>query len=156
VPKGSFYSYFASKDAFAVEVLEDYWSWVIATFGPLLDDAGQPAGRRLVAFFQAMARDHEQHDYGRFCLVGSLALELAGSGATRAKVGEILERWQARLAACVADGRARGEITARRDPRETAELLVEAWEGAVLRSKVERTPHACHRFETITIPLLLA
>lgn len=157
VPKGSFYSYFASKDAFAVEVLEDYWGWVLATFGPILDNADRPAGERLAAFFRSMAEDHEQHDFSRFCLVGNLALEMAGtSEAARAKVSEILVRWQAMLATCVEAGRARGEVRTRRDPRETAELLVEAWEGAVLRSKIERTPHACHRFETVTLPMLLA
>src|SRR5258708_21357402 len=39
IPKGSVYSYFTSKEAFAVAVLEEYWNGVEKKFGGILRDA---------------------------------------------------------------------------------------------------------------------
>lgn len=157
VPKGSFYSYFPSKDDFAVAVLEDYWRWVETTFGPHLRAEGVPAPERLARFFRAMAAENARRNYTAFCLIGNLTLELVeGSPTTRATVAAILARWEALLAACIAEGRGRGEVSTSRDPGEVAQLLVEAWEGAIMRTKVERSPAACRRFDEVTLPLLLA
>src|SRR3984893_12806800 len=40
VPKGSFYAYFPSKEAFAAAILEHYWSDIEMRLRPILDGAG--------------------------------------------------------------------------------------------------------------------
>ena len=71
VPKGSFYAYFASKEALAAALLEHYWSDIEARLSPILESAGS-AQNRITRFFHALADEHEAGDF----LLGCLARQL--------------------------------------------------------------------------------
>ncbi|MCV7409586.1 TetR family transcriptional regulator [Mycobacterium florentinum] len=156
VPKGSFYAYFSSKEAFAAAILEHYWSDIEARLLPILD-ADELAQRRITRFFHALADEHESSEFLLGCLVGNLSLELAGSSEpVRAELVRILQRWDTALTACVRSGQnGSGDIREDVDPAELASLLIESWEGAALRGKVTRSRDPYERFETITVPALL-
>ena len=51
VPKGSFYAYFPSKEAFAAAVLDHYWSDIEARILPILDSESGTARQRITRFF---------------------------------------------------------------------------------------------------------
>jgi TetR/AcrR family transcriptional repressor of nem operon len=154
VPKGSFYAYFTSKEAFAAAILEHYWSDIEERLLPILTSEDPPS-ERIARFFHALADEHEAGDFLLGCLIGNLSLELGGSSApVRAELVRILDRWNQALAACVRSGQA-SDIRADVDAAELAELLVESWEGAALRGKVTRSRTPYDRFETITVPALL-
>lgn len=156
VPKGSFYAYFASKEAFAAAILAHYWADIEGRIVPILDSPG-PAADRITRFFHALADEHEASDFLLGCLVGNLSLELGGSSdLVRSELVGILDRWDAALAAAVRSGQGKsGDVKSALDADHIAALLIEAWEGAALRGKVtrDRSPYA--RFEDITIPALL-
>jgi TetR/AcrR family transcriptional repressor of nem operon len=156
VPKGSFYAYFPSKEAFAAAILHHYWSDIEERLLPILDADGV-APERIARFFHALADEHESGDFLLGCLVGNLSLELGGSSEpVRAELGRILDRWDAALTECVRSGQGgSGDIRADLDAGELASLLIEAWEGAALRGKVTRTRAPYERFETVTLPALL-
>ncbi|CDO86927.1 TetR family transcriptional regulator [Mycobacterium triplex] len=155
VPKGSFYAYFPSKEAFAAAILDHYWSDIETRLLPLLDGGGL-ARRRITRFFHALADEHESGEFLLGCLVGNLSLELAGgSEPVRAELARILARWDTALTACVRSGQGGGDIRADLDAGELASLLIESWEGAALRGKVTRSRAPYERFETITVPALL-
>jgi TetR/AcrR family transcriptional regulator, transcriptional repressor for nem operon len=156
VPKGSFYAYFPSKEAFAAAMLEDYWAEIEARLLPMLDADG-PAGERIARFFHALADKHEAGDFLLGCLVGNMSLELGGSSEpVRAELVRILERWDAALTACVRSGQqGSGDIPEDLDAGELASRLIEAWEGAALRGKVTRSRVPYDRFEAVTVPALL-
>jgi TetR/AcrR family transcriptional repressor of nem operon len=156
VPKGSFYAYFASKEALAAAILAHYWADIEARILPILDTAG-PAAERITRFFHALADEHEASDFLLGCLVGNLSLELGGSSdLVRSELVAILDRWDEALAATVRSGQGKpGDVKSDLDANHLAALLIEAWEGAALRGKVtrDRSPYA--RFENLTIPALL-
>src|SRR4051794_17200571 len=77
VPKGSFYAYFPSKEAFAAAILEHYWSDIETRLLPILDTDGL-AQKRITGFFHALADEHEAGDFLLGCLIGKLSLELGG------------------------------------------------------------------------------
>ncbi|MUL48151.1 TetR family transcriptional regulator [Mycobacterium sp. CBMA293] len=156
VPKGSFYAYFPSKEAFAAAILEHYWSDIEARILPLLDADGL-AGERITRFFHALADEHESADFLLGCLVGNMSLELGGSSEpVRAELTRILDRWDEALAGCVRSGQgSSGDIDADLGAAELASVLIEAWEGAALRGKVTRSRAPYDRFETVTLPALL-
>jgi TetR/AcrR family transcriptional regulator, transcriptional repressor for nem operon len=153
VPKGSFYAYFPSKEAFAAAILEHYWSDIETRLLPILEADGLTQ-ERIVRFFHALADEHEGGDFLLGCLVGNLSLELSGSSEpVRTELVRILDRWAAALAACVrrdSDDRD-GDL----DAEELASRLIEAWEGAALRGKVTRSRLPYDRFEAVTVPTLL-
>jgi TetR/AcrR family transcriptional regulator, transcriptional repressor for nem operon len=156
VPKGSFYSYFDSKEALLVEVVQRYWDDVEARHGALLEDDATPPLDRVSAFFAAMAGDHELHNFALGCLLGSTALEMSNiSPPARATLNGLFDRWVERLGATLAVAQQRGELAKGGDVHELASALIEAWEGAAMRGKIaqDRTPY--ERFERVTLPRLL-
>jgi TetR/AcrR family transcriptional regulator, transcriptional repressor for nem operon len=157
VPKGSFYAYFPSKEAFAAEILEHYWADIEARLLPVLDAEGR-ARDRITRFFHALADEHEAGDFVLGCLVGNLSLELGGSSEpVRAELASILDRWDAALTACVRSGQGEsGDIRGDLEAGELAARLIEAWEGAALRGKVTRSREPYERFEAVTVPALLS
>jgi TetR/AcrR family transcriptional regulator, transcriptional repressor for nem operon len=156
VPKGSFYAYFPSKEAFAAATLEHYWSDIEARLLPILRDDGV-AQDRIARFFHALADEHEAGDFLLGCLIGNLSLELAGSSEpVRTELVSILEGWNEALTACVQSGQDQaGGVRADLTAADLAALLIEAWEGAALRGKVTRSRAPYDRFEAVTIPALL-
>jgi TetR/AcrR family transcriptional regulator, transcriptional repressor for nem operon len=156
VPKGSFYAYFPSKEAFAAAILEYYWSDIEKRLVPILDADGS-AQQRIARFFHSLADEHEARDFLLGCLIGNLSLELGGSSEpVRDELVHILDRWDEALTACVRSGQGgTGGIRADLDAAELAALLIEAWEGAALRGKVTRSRAPYDRLEAVTIPALL-
>lgn len=156
VPKGSFYAYFPSKEAFAAAILNHYWSDIETRLLPILDADGS-AQDRIRRFFHALADEHEAGDFLLGCLVGNLSLELGGSSEpVRAELTGILDRWDEALTACVRSGQDDSDhIRADVDASDLASLLLEAWEGAALRGKVTRSRAPYERFEAVTVPAVL-
>jgi TetR/AcrR family transcriptional regulator, transcriptional repressor for nem operon len=151
VPKGSFYAYFRSKEAFAAAILDAYWNDIEARLVPVLEGDGSTQDR-VTRFFHALADDHEAGSFLLGCLIGNLSLELSSnSEPVRAELLSILERWGGALAECLRSGDLREAL----DPDEVASRLIEAWEGAALRGKLIRSRIPYDRFESGTIPALL-
>ena len=156
VPKGSFYSYYSSKDDFAVAVLEHYWASVERDFGPFLRDGSLPPIERVAAFFRAMTDDYEQRGFAMGCFIGNMSLECADHSAeTRAKLDHVLARWIALVAACLDDAQRTGELAPDVDPGDLAEVVIEAWEGAVMRGRVLQQRRPYQRFASVALPRLL-
>ena len=151
VPKGSFYAYFPSKEAFAGAILEAYWVDIETRLVPILDGDGSTQ-ERITWFFHALADEHGAENFLLGCLIGNLSLELSSSSEPiRAQLINILERWGNALAECLRSGDLREDL----DADEIASRLIEAWEGAALRGKMIRSRVPYDRFETDTVPALL-
>jgi TetR/AcrR family transcriptional repressor of nem operon len=156
VPKGSFYSYFPSKEALAAEVLRHYWAPIEQSLLPLLLDDSESPVDRIARFFHALADEHESHDFVLGCLIGRLSLELGGSSeTTRTELGRILGRWDAAIAGCIREAQDRGQVARDLSAEHLSAVIVETWEGAALRGKVTRDRRPYARFEETTLPMLL-
>ncbi|SIT46579.1 conserved hypothetical protein [Paraburkholderia piptadeniae] len=156
VPKGSFYSYFDSKEAFAGEVLEAYWESIEHRHGKIMYDARIKPLTRIEKFFGLLADDHKGHEFKLGCLIGNLSLELSNSSTeVRGTLKRILAQWEGAIAACLEEAKTRGELPADRDCTQIAAVIVESWEGAILRCKVEHSGSACERFLHVTLKRLL-
>src|SRR5271170_3105603 len=73
VPKGSFYNYFDSKEAFSADVLEHYWEQGAQKNLAVLSDESIPALARLKTYFSQRAAYHAANQYERGCMIGNLA-----------------------------------------------------------------------------------
>lgn len=157
VPKGSFYNYFDSKEAFAVEVLSEYWDQVVELYGPILTDSHIPPLSRIAGYFEGLADFHERHRYAVGCLIGNMALEVTPSSEdVRAKLAAIYRAWATSLADCLREAQVRQELAPGRDANQLAAALIDTFEGAVMRAKVERSRAPFDSFERCVLPCLLA
>ena len=156
VPKGSFYNHFNSKEAFGLEILERYFVSSVQSAAAFLDDSSLKPIDRLRAYIEAMTTHLGACDWSNGCLMGNFVLEAScASEAIRARLGAMFTDWSARLAACIAAAQAAGEIENTTDPAILADFLINAWEGAVLRMKVERSRAPLDTCKTVLFETVL-
>src|SRR5690606_14485687 len=58
IPKGSFYSYFDSKESFASAILQEYWADIETRLAPVLYDASIKPLVRIERFFGLLMEEH--------------------------------------------------------------------------------------------------
>jgi len=138
IPKGSFYNYFESKDAFGVATIGFYADCMGMKLGDALASADNPvAGLR--AFFEDEMAQFEDAEFVGGCLVANLGGELEASPVLRDALAAALGRYVEGVAAAVAAAQEQGLVRQDLDAGVLARVLVDAWEGAVIRMKIERS-----------------
>ena len=139
VPKGSFYHYFDSKEAFGQAVLESYAGYFAHKLDRYLLQEDVPPLQRLVNFVEDAKAGMVKHQFCRGCLVGNLGQEVAIlPEGFRLQLEVILCSWQDRLAECLREARTAGELSANADCEGLAAFFWIGWEGAVLRARLTR------------------
>src|SRR5258708_35261767 len=107
-------------------------------------------------YFKALSDDKARSKYAYGCLIGNLALEVSDSSAeTRSKLADIFQRWERPIIVCLREAQAKKELAPDRDIQDLASVVIESWEGAVMRAKVEQRRAPLRRFEDIVLPNLL-
>jgi len=155
VPKGSVYNHFASKEALGVEVLQRYWLKSSEDVLPILFDRSLPPLIRLRRYFAALSERLGVEGYASGCLVGNFTAELSDQCAPiRTRLGQLYGEWTQALCRCLDEAQEAGSLPGV-DTKALAGFLIAAWEGAVLRSKVERDGTALAQFQAIAFTRLL-
>lgn len=139
VPKGSFYHYFKSKEAYGVDMLVRYFQRYEVQSEALLFREGVLARDCLMDYFQLWSR----HD-GRDCQQSCLAVKLSGevsdlSEPMRVALVAGMKKVQAGLARTIRAGQADGSLAAVLEPEALAASLYTLWVGAELLAKVQRS-----------------
>jgi TetR/AcrR family transcriptional repressor of nem operon len=140
VPKGSFYNHFASKQAFGAEVVDCYFERHLTKLRHFLsDDEVQPL-QRLHNYFDERINFFTENGGRKGCLMGNMSLELADhEEQVRIRLAERFSDWSLLLRECISQAQAAGEISKSADVPSLAEFVLNSWEGAILRMKVERS-----------------
>jgi TetR/AcrR family transcriptional repressor of nem operon len=140
VPKGSFYNHFASKETFAAAIVTRYEQQMLRSWERMMATAPQAPMAAIRHVFAQMVSYHERSDTPAGCLIGNFAAELAlTSDACRQNLLAAQLGWRERLAGLVAAAQASGDIRADVNATALSALVWAAWEGALLRMKVERS-----------------
>ncbi|QGZ38538.1 TetR family transcriptional regulator [Pseudoduganella flava] len=141
VPKGSFYHYFASKDAFGEALLAHYFDDYLADVDAILDRPGRPMAQRLLEYFDMWRANQSFLDCQGKCLAVKLAAEVADlSEAMRAVLNEGTSAIVDRLTAAIEGGVDDGSLAVDDAPRQVAQSLYQLWLGASVMVKIARGP----------------
>ena len=153
-PKGSFYNHFVSNEALAVEALDRYWQRILGSLKSLSDEKVPPLPR-LRAYFKRLNRIASETEYSG-CFVGNMSVEMSNQSRTvRERLALILAAWTRAITSCVREAQADGSVRRDADANIMAEFLLNSWEGAVLRSKVDKDAASLDAFEKVSFDLLL-
>lgn len=156
VPQGSFSNHFASKEAFGLEVLDLYFAGIEVLIDNTLHDRDLAPLARLRAYFDAVTAHLESRGWRDGCLVGNLALEESEhSELLRTRLSEIFLAWRQPFADCLQEAADAGDVVLEVPAIELADFLLASWQGAILRMKIERSPHPLERFLTIVFLSIL-
>lgn len=151
VPKGSFYHYFSSKDAFGEALMQSYFTDYLATMDRIRGDRSKDGAGRIMEYWQRFYDLQTSFDCQGQCLVVKLAAEVSDlSDAMRTQLAAgtagIVERLEDMIAAGVEDG----SLPVEDDPGTLAAELYDAWIGASILAKVQRTPVSLQRALRLT------
>jgi len=136
VPKGSFYHYFGSKEAFGEAVLEAYFSEYLSRMETLLSGSGTAADQLLRYFLDWLDSQTGDNAQSR-CLVVKLGAEVCDLSETmRATLQRGTHRIIGRLADCVEAGRVDRSLSVAADAKAVATTLYQSWLGASLLAKI--------------------
>ena len=140
VPKGSFYHYFSSKDAFGEAVIERYFEEYLADLDQIMNNAEQTWAERLMAYWASWHATQSLDDCQGRCLAVKLGAEVADLSepmrlALKAGSSAVIDR----LERAIIGGTTDGSLTLRGEPRTVAEGLYELWLGASVMAKIHRS-----------------
>ncbi|MCX7103214.1 MAG: TetR family transcriptional regulator C-terminal domain-containing protein [Methylobacter sp.] len=122
IPKGSFYNYFDSKEHFGAEVIRHYI---------------EPFITKQAAHLQKSQGDALA---GLGCLLGNLMGEIGDtSDLCQKSLQAALNRYRDSLKSGLAKAQQQGTIRTDKSAEYMADLLVNAWQGALLRMKIEKS-----------------
>jgi TetR/AcrR family transcriptional repressor of nem operon len=155
VPKGSFYHYFKSKEAFGEALLDDYFARYLQNIESLLGQTQISAAERMCSYWQRWLDTQAGECCDSKCMTVKLAAEVSDlSEAMRASLQRGTSALIDRLAQCISDGAIDGSLSADLDAQHTAQTLYEMWLGATLLAKIRRERSALEGAMRSTLQLL--
>jgi TetR/AcrR family transcriptional repressor of nem operon len=147
VPKGSFYNYFPSKEAFSAEVVKHYIEPFIRQLDGHLQRPDVSAETALKAYFNELIEETEQRDFKGGCLLGNLIGEIGDtSDLCQLSLREAVRRYRDKLEEALARAQQEGSFRKDLDAKDMADFLVNVWQGALLRMKIERSVRPLAQF----------
>lgn len=138
VPKGSFYHYFASKEAFGAAAIEHY----CGALAQKMSDALAKEPRALAGlrrFFEGLMRDFEANRFVGGCLVANLGGEIESNDTCRTSLGSGFRAWSDGVTEALRRSQREGDVREDMSADELAEILIDTWEGAVIRMKIQQS-----------------
>ncbi|PLR19765.1 TetR family transcriptional regulator [Pantoea endophytica] len=139
VPKGSFYHYFSSKEAFGVDMLARYFDDYLAELDATLSQPGLTMAQRLMNYWQLWRESQSFSDCQGKCLAVKLGAEVADlSDSMRVTLQTGTAGIIARLADALEAGIEEGSLSIDDKPSRVAESLYQLWVGASVMVKIVR------------------
>ena len=139
VPKGSFYYYFSSKEAFGCALLQQYLADYKVKIDQLILQEERSAYARLVALWQAWIDDpcHNDGGWAENCLIVKLAAEVSDLSEDMRQILNFgVSKLTERIANLLSDGQQDGSIPQHIEPEKMAQTMYQLWLGAALLAKL--------------------
>ena len=156
VPKGSFYHHFPSKEAFAKEVLKLYVRGENERAEKILRNGKGAPLKRLRRYFEELIAVYGQTATVSGCMLGNLSLEIADhSDSIQSLVRLSFSNWQTAIAGTLEEAMEQGGLAKANKPEDLAAFLLNSYEGALLRSKADRSNKPLENFLHFAFKVLL-
>lgn len=143
VPKGSFYHYFRSKEAFGAAMLENHYAGYYQTLHQHFTRGPGNCRDRLLDYFRQALVQFCDNGMISGCLTVKLSAEVCDlSEDMRHQLKRGAEQITDLLASTLQQGIAEGSLHLKGDPAQLACSLYALWLGANLQAKITRQPYA--------------
>ncbi|WP_350432031.1 TetR/AcrR family transcriptional regulator [Shewanella sp. H8] len=146
IPKGSFYHYFASKEAFAAEVAEYYFQQRIAPISMDPNANFKANVTSMLAGYHQLIDFLFSDDKPRGCLMGNLMVEVTPqTSLLHQTLNGLYDQWLGLLCGLIEQGQQQGFI--RKDLTSTvlSSIFWSNWQGTMLRCQIKADKMAAKR-----------
>lgn len=142
VPKGSFYNFFSSKEAFVKEIIEHYGAHELQQMASRVEHLSDyPALVQLWCTFAYKVNAWVNEDKSCACLIGAMSAEIAeASDICRKTIESIEHEWVGILHIAIDMAQQQGDIRQDIDAGAIAQLLYSSWQGALLHTQITQNP----------------
>ena len=140
IPKGSFYNYFKSKEDFGSEVIQHYIEPYITLLTTHLQQSEGDALGALKRYYNELITEIEKAEFKGGCLLGNLMGEIGDTSEVCNKaLKTAVTRYRDLIQSCLSKAQQQGTVRIDKSSRDMADLLVNTWQGALLRTKIEKS-----------------
>ncbi|MBO0608460.1 TetR/AcrR family transcriptional regulator [Myceligenerans salitolerans] len=141
VPKGSFYHWFSSKDAFGEAMMQSYFTEYLAEMDEIFARPKVSAAARLMAYWENWRATQGLEDCRGKCLAVKLGAEVADlSEPMRLALKDGTTAIIGRVERMIVAGTADGSLSVVGDAHVVAQTLYDLWLGASVLAKIHRDP----------------
>ena len=155
VPKGSFYHYFASKDAFGEAMLAAYFEDYLTDLDETLRQPGLTMAQSLMTYWQQWQETQSFFDCQGKCLAVKLGAEVSDLSETMRSALKLgTSKITGRLRAAIETGVAEGSLSIDGDAGCVSQSLYQLWLGASVMVKIVRTTQPFEAAMTTTRQIL--
>lgn len=157
VPKGSFYYYFNSKEAFGEAMLARYFNEYLADMDAMFARPDVPAAERLMDYWRTWRATQSLDDCEGRCLAVKLGAEIADlSEPLRVALEHGTTAITGRLETILEAGLGDGSMSLKSSVPVTAQTLYNLWLGSSVMAKIQRTPAPMDNALTLSSQILYA
>ena len=140
LPKGSFYHYFPSKEAYGLAVADAYHQNQMSFARAILSRGDTPELDRLREFFREAHLIFESMNFSEGCLMCNLSNELGSQNdAFQAALSRYWKELSDEIETCLTRQVMTKLGLTHLTPTEAADALLNGWSGALTRMKAERS-----------------
>lgn len=141
IPKGSFYYYFKSKEAFGIDLVEYYADTKRHVMDELTERTDLTPLAKLFALVATWVNKMEESGYSQGCLISTIGAKLGDEDrALRTCLDNLHEEWTQRLLTFFSDAQAAGEFPKTLDMPRLVETFILMIQGAIIDAKITRNP----------------
>ncbi len=140
IPKGSFYNYFGSKEAFAAEAIIHYIEPFIELLNKHLQVPDIDGLTALKNYYAELIAEVEKSGYKGGCLLGNMMGEVGDtSEECRRSLLLTIERYNLLQESALLQAQQQGVVRKDRSAKNMADLLFSSWQGALLQMKIAKS-----------------
>lgn len=156
VPKGSFYHYFDSKEAYVAHIIGEYNQQSLRLFDSVMEQPNTTAIEKLETIYQQLLKQYANANCQKGCLIGSLAAEIGYSLELCQQAMQLsVSNLESRMAKLMTQAQVEGSIRSDLRPQEVAELLWSTWEGVLIKMQMDGNIDTAKRVLNILFKQLL-
>ena len=158
VPKGSFYNFFASKEAFVAEVIGHYSRDLLNQLSEFMAGEGKSLTpiEQLRTIYRYSLKQYASHQFKKSCLVGSIATEIsAESEMCRIELEAAMKQWLIFFTAIFEQAQIQQLVRDDISPTDMAAVYWAAWEGALIKMKMSADTQPVKKIMELMIETLL-
>jgi len=139
VPKGSFYNFFNSKEAFVAELIKEYSQTVQIQLNTYLQNQGATLSpvEQLRDVYKFGIQEFANSQCQKSCLIGALAADIgAESTLCQQALKKAMTEWQVAFSSLFEQAQQAGELRTDVSAKQLSSVYWSTWEGSLLKMKV--------------------
>ncbi len=138
VPKGSFYNYFDSKEAYVAEILTAYSEQGLQLLDDYVANANESPLQMIKTIYDFMLVKFSSQNCQQGCLIGSIAAEIGRqSDLCQTAMLESVSQWKQRIVQLISAAQQQGQIRDDLSAEQLTSVFWATWEGSLLKMKME-------------------